>query len=64
MDGNFLVCFFFFPFKVQFRIVSMDANFIPVERVVSFMYLFYPFKMMSYCVMCVIIPTSELCNLV
>lgn len=42
-------------FKVQFRIVSMDANFIPVGRVVSSVYLlFAPTK----------IPTSELHNLV
>lgn len=31
-----IIMYFFLSFKVKFRIVSMDANFLPVERVVRF----------------------------
>lgn len=60
----FLGLFFLLFFKVQFRIVSMDANFIPVARVVSLIYLLLPFKMTWDHMMGVIIPASELRNLV
>lgn len=52
--------------KVQFRIASMDANFIPVNRVVCFLFvcLFWPRRILWYCVMTGWNPSSELCKLV
>lgn len=45
LENNLTVIFLsFLFFKVQFRIVSMDTNFIPVDRVVSFLSFFSLFK--------------------